>query len=252
VVTNAYGSVTSTPALLSVLLPAFIVSEPTNTVALSGSTALLSVTAGGDQPLTYQWYFNETNRLAQATNAMLVLSNVTPSQSGTYAVAVANAYGSATSTPALLTVVVPPTIACATNRAVQLGSSWDFDSPSVTGSHPVLSIASTVTNISCGGSYSVTRAWVVSDDTGYQASCSQTVTLINPQPPIILVQPQSQTVLLGGTGNLEVVVSNCPPLSLQWYFRETNRLAQATNATLVLSNVTPAQAGNYKVVVTNA
>jgi hypothetical protein len=40
-------------------------------------------------------------------------------------------------------------------------------------------------------------------------------------------------------------------LAYQWYFDETNSLALETNATLVLSNITAAQAGSYLVVVTN-
>jgi hypothetical protein len=42
------------------------------------------------------------------------------------------------------------------------------------------------------------------------------------------------------------------PLVYQWYFNGTNRLVGATNATLVLSNVQPAQSGIYSVNVTNS
>ena len=118
VVANAHGSVTSTPALLSVLVPAFIVSGPTNSVVTNGQNAALAVIAGGDEPLTFQWYFNETNSLADATNATLILNNAAPTQSGSYAVVVANAYGNVTSAPALLNIVVPPTIACSADRRV--------------------------------------------------------------------------------------------------------------------------------------
>ena len=41
------------------------------------------------------------------------------------------------------------------------------------------------------------------------------------------------------------------PLSYQWWFQGTNPLAGATNAMLALSNVQPAQAGEYLVVVSN-
>src|SRR5204862_181224 len=110
VVRNDYGSATSAPAHLSVAAPAMVVSGPTNQVATNGDTVFLTVIAEGTQPLIYQWYFNETNSLAEATNATLVLSNVTPAQAGNYAVSVSNPYGSETSEPAQLFVLGGPVI----------------------------------------------------------------------------------------------------------------------------------------------
>ena len=52
---------------------------------------------------TYQWLKDGTN-LAGATSASLLLNSVTTNQSGLYTVLVANAAGSVTSAPALLTV----------------------------------------------------------------------------------------------------------------------------------------------------
>jgi hypothetical protein len=66
--------------------------------------------------LAYQWYFNQTNLLANATNASLTLTNVQPSQAGNYSVVVTNLYGSALSSNAVLTVIgFPPVI---TNQPV--------------------------------------------------------------------------------------------------------------------------------------
>ena len=91
-------------------MPAFIEGEPTNTLVIRGQSAEFSVTASGDQPLTYQWYFNQIQLIAEGTNATLVLSNVSLAEGGSYLVEVANGYGSVTSTPALLTVRIPPFI----------------------------------------------------------------------------------------------------------------------------------------------
>ena len=52
---------------------------------------------------TYQWLKDGPN-LAGATSASLLLNSVTTNQSGRYTVLVANAAGSVTSAPALLTV----------------------------------------------------------------------------------------------------------------------------------------------------
>ena len=108
-VTNAFGSVLSSNASLTVLaVPPTIDSQPTNQTVFVGGTVILCVTAAGSLPLSYQWSFNGTN-LNRATNSSLTLNNVQFSQTGNYAVLVTNAYGSVTSSNATLTVVYPST-----------------------------------------------------------------------------------------------------------------------------------------------
>lgn len=70
-------------------------------------------------------------------------------------------------------------------------------------------------------------------------------------PPVITVQPLGQTNLVGMTATFNVTVSNLATLSYQWWFGGTN-LPGATANSLVLSNLTLGQAGNYYVVVTNS
>ena len=71
---------------------------------------MFCVTAIGDEPLRYQWYFYGTNTnnvpiaLAGETNTCLTISNVQSNNAGYYSVTVANAFGTAGSTIALLTV----------------------------------------------------------------------------------------------------------------------------------------------------
>jgi hypothetical protein len=74
--------------------------------------------------------------------------------------------------------------------------------------------------------------------------------LTNSGSPIIVSQPTNQTVGVGGTAIFWVVAAGTAPLSYQWLFNGTN-LDGATNATLALTNVQPAQAGNYSAQVTN-
>ena len=81
-VTNLYGSVTSAPAQLLVVVPAAIVSGPTDQVATNGETVNWTVVAQGTEPLGYQWYFEGTNALVQGTNASLELVDVSPADSG--------------------------------------------------------------------------------------------------------------------------------------------------------------------------
>ena len=56
---------------------------------------------------TYQWYFNVTNALGDATNCYVDLPNVQPVQLGAYTVVVTNLYGAVTSAPAMLSVIAP-------------------------------------------------------------------------------------------------------------------------------------------------
>ena len=96
---------------MTILTAPIIVQDPLDQVATNGDTVTFTVLAGGSAPLEYQWYFNETNLLANATNVDLVLSNVTAAAAGTYTVSVSNLLGGLTSQPATLTVLLPPSIA---------------------------------------------------------------------------------------------------------------------------------------------
>lgn len=104
VVTNAYGAVTSQVARLTVLDPPAIQAQPQSQTTFVGDNPRLSVSAAGGSPLCYQWWCNGAV-LAGATNATLTLSNVQPSQAGSYSVVVSNADGTCTSLPASLTLV---------------------------------------------------------------------------------------------------------------------------------------------------
>ncbi len=74
---------------------------------------------------------------------------------------------------------------------------------------------------------------------------------VSPRPPQITNQPASQAALLGQTVTFAVGVHGSLPLSYQWQFSGTN-LNGATASTLALTNVQFDQAGSYAVVVTNA
>lgn len=90
--------------------PPSILTQPQGRTVFAGAGVTLSVTAAGHRPLSYQWTFNGTN-LTWAVGAALSFTNAQLSDSGSYAVIVANAYGSVTSSPAVL--VVNPAPPCA-------------------------------------------------------------------------------------------------------------------------------------------
>jgi hypothetical protein len=98
-----------------------IVIAPQNFEGSAGNNASFSVTASGTPPLYYQWYAG-SSPITSATNSSLVVSNLTPAQSGNiYSVVVTNFVGSVTSTPpAVLTIlnVSSPTV-----------GYWRFEDP---------------------------------------------------------------------------------------------------------------------------
>jgi hypothetical protein len=84
-----------------------IVSQPTNQMVLVGGTARFTVDASGSAPLNYQWHKGATP-IFGARQATLTLTNVQLASAGEYSVVVSNAFGSATSQTATLTVNASP------------------------------------------------------------------------------------------------------------------------------------------------
>ena len=69
-------------------------------------------------------------------------------------------------------------------------------------------------------------------------------------PPNVTTQPQAQTVAVGQNTTFTVVASGGLPISYQWW-KGGAMLSGQTNTTLSLTNVQPADAGNYYVQVGN-
>jgi Concanavalin A-like lectin/glucanases superfamily/Immunoglobulin I-set domain/Cohesin domain len=108
VIRNAYGSVTSATAHVTVSLqPPYIVTHPQNVTVMVGQDAVFSILASGSPPLSYQWLFKGVP-LDGATSSRLLLSKVSFDQAGAYSVVVTNDAGSVTSSNATLRVNFPP------------------------------------------------------------------------------------------------------------------------------------------------
>ncbi len=92
--------------LAAVHYPVLVVSPdlPADQAVLAGQSVTFSSDVTGSGPLTYQWYFNGTNAIAGATGASYTIPLVLTSDAGLYSLAVSNAFSSATTRGALLTV----------------------------------------------------------------------------------------------------------------------------------------------------
>jgi hypothetical protein len=99
------------------------------------------------------------------------------------------------------------------------------------------------------GGYSASVSNVVGVTTSSRASL-----VVRPAPavpPGIATNPASAMKLAGDTVSFSVAVTGTAPFTYQWSFNGTN-MAGATAATLTLSNLTTAQSGNYRVLVSNS
>jgi uncharacterized repeat protein (TIGR01451 family) len=70
-------------------------------------------------------------------------------------------------------------------------------------------------------------------------------------PPVIVLEPESQSVVSGSTVSFEVAATGAAPLSYRWRQNGTN-FPGGTNAILTITNVQPRHWSSYAVVVTNS
>lgn len=99
VVTNSTPPASNTPPIITL--------QPEDQVVTAGDTVTLTVAATGTPSPSYQWQFFTTN-LPGETSVSLILTNVSTSQAGPYAVTITNSAGSTNSQTATLTVNPPP------------------------------------------------------------------------------------------------------------------------------------------------
>jgi len=125
-VANAVGSVTSATAILTVLFPPVVYSQPAGLILSAGSTATFNVGVVGSSPLSYQWYGVNSGLLAGATSASLVLNNVQSANDDNYYVVVGNSIGVVTSAYVPLTVVAPIITSQPSPTSVTVGNNASF------------------------------------------------------------------------------------------------------------------------------
>ncbi|MFO1450763.1 MAG: S8 family serine peptidase [Opitutaceae bacterium] len=241
------------------IAPGFVRAPASRTVA-SGSNVILDVEASGTPPLTYQWLFNGVPITGQ-TLSQLLITAVRSGDSGNYAVRVSNLAGTATSAEATLTVLDPPSIVTQPQgqlvaagsrvelKVVAAGSptltyQWQRAGVPIQGAtsptYVIDAIVSTQT-----GSYSV----VVSNSVGTVTSNGAFIEVL--EPPAIVFQPSSQTVVAGRTLVLDVSVSGTVPYTFAW-FKNGVQIPNEVQPSLRFTTVRLEDAGTYTFRVTNA
>jgi PKD repeat protein len=275
VVTNVAGSTNSLPAVLTVIVSPTITVQPSDRTVRQREDVEFDVTAVGSQPLSYQWFFNQTIPLAGATNSSLILTNVQMSQAGSYRVTITNVAGSVTSTAASLTVIPvnsAPVLAAIGNTNVDEATLLTFKVTASDADIPAQTLTYTLEPGSPVGAVINGSSGVFSWIPTYAESASTNLITVKVTdngtpplsdsgsftvavrrvsvPPTILTPPQSQMALVGADVTFNVVAGGTAPLSYQWRFNGIP-INGATNSNLYLSAVQTNQAGYYSVVVTN-
>ena len=103
-VSNQFGMVTSSNALLVVDGTPYITAQPQSQVVPVGQDVTFTVAAFGPLPFSYQWQFNG-NPLLDATNSSCLRTAVRSVDVGSYSVVVSNDFGPVLSTNATLGVI---------------------------------------------------------------------------------------------------------------------------------------------------
>ncbi|MBM3844732.1 MAG: hypothetical protein FJ405_00405 [Verrucomicrobia bacterium] len=109
-VSNPYGSVTSSPAFLSIVTAPVFIQQPSGLIALEGTSVALYALASGTPPISYQWFGESQGSLPGATNSELRFSPASALDSGNYRVVASNPFGATTSLVARVDVGQPPVI----------------------------------------------------------------------------------------------------------------------------------------------
>lgn len=93
--------------LMGACVPPILGGSPHSQTVEEGAVTRLAVQATGFPAPCYQWYFNDTNLLADGTNAVFRITAAQASMAGSYSVIIFNAGGSITTAPVLLQVISP-------------------------------------------------------------------------------------------------------------------------------------------------
>jgi len=266
IVSNAYGAVTSTVAQVAVLIPPTITNQPSIISVQAGRNAVLSVSALGTSPMSYQWSFGG-NSIASATNSTLTVSNAQSINEGYYQVTLANDVGTATSQPIMLRVLPSKAqiVSAPTSFSVPAGSPAVFTA-AVAGSAPLIcqwykndallpgAMASQLVISNAQAMDAGTYQLQVSNYLGASVSSGAVLTVL-PVKPSFVLQPVSAAAVAGSSIFFQSLAIGSDdalnPIRYAWYFQNHMMTGQA-GCNLSLASIAAANQGVYYVVAANA
>ena len=237
-----------------------ITTQPVDTTVALGGSFVVFVTWSGSGPAGYLWT-KDGVRLTNDIDYALIRSTSKASDAGVYSVVITNALGSATSSPATVTLTTPPAITVQPgSRTVAVGTDTVF-SVGVNGTQPLTYLWSkdgsalagatnatlTLTNVSVDGR----GVYSVRIENALGTANSSLAQLDVASVPVFIGLPTDTSVYLGQTATFSASVYSATPVRFQWLFGTTG-LVGATYDTLVIPGVTATNVGTYHIVATNS
>ena len=263
-VTNSRGKVNSDTVKLTVRTPPVIISHPKSFIVTEGDSVIFLVDALGTPPLSYKWQ-KDGATITNATDPTFTFSGAALTDSGAYRVIVSNNIGSDTSSAAILRVnpaIMRPNITTGPmSETATVGDSvtfdvvssgtrpftytWQRDGTTIDGADSTLTI--NTASLADAGEYRVIVINAAGSDTSAAAMLE-----VNPpmRVPVIVTQPLSETITVGGIVTFEVVASGTLPFIYVWQ-KDGATIDNATDSTLTINTTSLADAGDYRVIVSN-
>ena len=246
--------------------PPVIKQHPANVEVKQGAQAVFSIAATGEQPLEYQWQFNEED-IETAKGQTLEIKDAQPADDGNYRVLVSNKGGVVASRAARLIVHTPPVITFhPANQNIKVGDrlslsaavsgtgtiqyQWQYNQNDLADQTSKELIIESV-QLTHAGQYRV----IATTPGGRVVSESSVVTVDASTPvasevPAITQQPLSQALAVGSELRLSVEATGDDPITYRWQFNNFN-IPGASRREFIIPNAQAEDSGNYKVIVTN-
>lgn len=252
--TNAAGTTHSAPATLAVTGPGatagpVVTQEPSSLSVVAGSGVTFTAAASGSPAPSVQWQVSTDggatwSAIAGSTSASYTLTAQLGLNADEYRAVFTNSLGSATTTPATLTVSSSPLTVSSSaqspalstqpaSQSIVLGQSATF-SAQATGSpaptvawqqstnggtswSPVAGATSTTLTVTPSSTGVISYEAVFTNSAGAATSAAATLTVTATQvPPSVTQQPLSQTGVSGQSTTFVAAASGSPTPSVSW------------------------------------
>ena len=270
-VSNTVGSVTSSPATLTVnaaTVAPSITTQPTSQTVTAGQAATFNVTATGTAPLSYQWRKNNVAISVATSSSYTTLATTTLDSGSTFVVVVSNAAGTVTSATATLTVNAAPvapsittqpasqtvtagqtaTFTVAATSTAPLNYQWQRNAVAISGATSSTYTTPATTSSDSGAQFTVLVSNAIGSITSNPATLTVNAATVAPS---ITTQPSSQTATAGQAATFTVAATGTAPLSYQWR-KNGVAISGATSSIYTTSATTSSDSGTqFTVLVSN-